>query len=145
MPDSIKKQILDRIASNLAPLKPATFREITRELDPVKIDKALPALMIHEGPESTYSKNTTQWTCRFPVYLTIVFQSVRNADAAKDALVAEVQKKIEADLTLNSLGLILDAGNEEPAPTADSNPVHRTTLKYTIQYTRKIADPTLIS
>ena len=33
MPDSIKKQIMDRIASNLAPLRPTTFRDITRELD----------------------------------------------------------------------------------------------------------------
>ena len=145
MPDSIKKQLLDRIASNLAPLKPATFRDITRELDPVKIGKALPALMIHEGPETTSAKSTTQWTCRFPVFLTIIFPSVRNADTTKDALVAEVQKKIEADLTLNSLGLILDAGNEQPAPTADANPVHRTTLKYTVEYKRKIADPALIS
>jgi hypothetical protein len=145
MPDSIKKQIVDRIAFNLAPLKPATFREITRELDPTKDGKALPALMIYDGPESTYSKNTTQWTCRFPVYIKIIYQTARNAQATKDALVTEVQKKIEADLTLNSLGLILDAGNEEPAPTADSNMTHRTTLKYTVEYKRKISDPTLIS
>ena len=39
----------------------------------------------------------------------------------------------------------IDAGNEEPAPTADSNPIHRTTLRYTVEYKRKIADPTLIS
>jgi len=145
MPDSIKKQIMDRIASNLAPLKPTTFRDITRELDAVRDAKALPALMIYDGPETTVAKTTTQWTCRFPVYFKIVFSSMRNAQATKDALVAEVQKKIEADLTLNSLGGIIDAGNEEPAPTADSNPIHRTTLKYTVEYKRKIADPTLIS
>jgi len=29
--------------------------------------------------------------------------------------------------------------------TADSNPIHRTTLVYTVEYKRKIADPTLIS
>ena len=70
---------------------------------------------------------------------------MRNNQATKDALVAEVQKKIEADLMLNSLGGILDAGNEEPAPTSDANPIHRTTLKYTVEYKRKIADPTLIA
>lgn len=140
MPDPIKKQIMDRIASNLAPLKPATFRDITRELDATRDSKALPALMIYDGPETT-----TQWTCRFPVYFKIVFSSMRNSQATKDALVAEVQKKIEADLTLNSLGGIIDAGNEEPAPTSDANPIHRTTLRYTVEYKRKIADPTLIS
>jgi hypothetical protein len=143
MPDPIKKQILDRILSDLAPLKPATFREITRELDPVKDSKALPALMVNDGPETTFSKTTTQWTCRFPVYIRIHYLSARDAQSAKDTLVSEVQKKI--DMLLNSLGAIIDAGNEEPAPTADSNQVHRTTLKYTIEYKRKIGDPTLIS
>jgi hypothetical protein len=141
MPDSIKKQIMDRIASNLAPLKPAIFRDITREHDSTKDSKALPALMIFDGPETTVAKTTTQWTCRFPVYFKIVFSSPRYSQATKDALVAEVQKKIEADLMLNSLGGII----EEPAPTADSNPIHRTTLKYTVEYKRKIGDPTLTS
>jgi hypothetical protein len=145
MPDPIKKQIMDRIASDLAPLKPSVFRDITREHDSTKDSKALPALMIFDGPEVTLSKTTTQWTCRFPVYFKIVFSSPRNSQATKDALVAEVQKKIEADLTLNSLGGIIDAGNEEPAPTADSNPIQRTTLRYTVEYKRKIADPTLIA
>jgi hypothetical protein len=145
MPDTIKKQIMDRILSDLAPLKPATFRGITRELDPVKDSKALPALMVHDGPETTFSKTSIQWTCRFPVYIRIHFLSARDAQSTKDTLVSEVQKKIEADLTLNSLGAIIDAGNEEPAPTSDSNPVHRTTLRYTVEYKRKIGDPTLIS
>src|SRR5688572_22935443 len=60
MPDSIKKQIMDRIASDLAPLKPATFRDITRENDSTRDSKALPALMIYDGPETTVSKTTTQ-------------------------------------------------------------------------------------
>jgi hypothetical protein len=145
LPDSIKKQIMDRIASNLASLEPGTFRDITRELDSTRDSKPLPALMIYDGPETTVAKTTTQWTCRFPVYFKIVFNSARNAQITKDALITEVQKKIEADLMLNSLGGIVDAGNEEPAPTADSNPIHRTTLKYTVEYKRKIADPTLIS
>jgi hypothetical protein len=93
MPDSIKKQILDRILSDLAPLKPGTFREITRELDPVKDSKALPALMINGGPETTFSKSATQWTCRFPVYIRIHYLSARDAQSVKDNLVSEVQKK----------------------------------------------------
>ncbi len=145
MPDSIKKQIMDRIATDLAPLKPATFRDITRELDPVKDGKALPALTIYDGPETTVAKTSTQWTCRFPVYFKIMFATVRNVQATKDLLVSEVQKKIEADLTLNGLGGIIDAGNEDPVPTADAHPVHRTTLKYLVEYKRKIGDPTLIS
>lgn len=72
MPDPIKKQIMDCILAELAPLKPATFREIIRELDPVKIAKVLPALIVHDGPETTFSKNTTQWTCRFSLYLKII-------------------------------------------------------------------------
>ena len=136
---------MDRIATDLAPLKPGTFRDITREHDSTRDSKALPALMIYDGPEETVSKTTTQWTCRFPVYFKIFFPSARDAQTTKDALVTEVQKKIEADLTLNSLGGIIDAGNEQPAPTADSNPVHRTTLVYTVEYKRKIADPTLVS
>ena len=145
MPDSIKKQIVDRILSDLAPLKPSVFRDITREHDSTRDSKALPALMIYDGPEKTVAKDTTQWTCRFSAYFKIVFTAPRNAQATKDALITEIQKKIEADLTLNSLGGIIDAGNEEPAPNADSNPIHRTTLIYTVEYKRKIGDPTLIS
>ena len=146
MPDPIKKQIMDRVLSNLAPLKAnGTFRDITRENDALKESKALPLMMVHDGEETTVSKTATVWTCRFPVFLRITFQAARDAGSAKDALVAEVQKKIEADLTLNSLGLVLDGGNEEPAWTADSQVVHRTTLQYQVQYTRKIGDPTLSS
>jgi hypothetical protein len=142
MPDPIKKQIMDRVLSNLAPLKTnGTFRDITREWDVLKPSKALPALMVYDGEESTVSKTASVWTCRFPVHLRIVFPLLRN----KDALVSEVQKKIEADMTLNNLGAIVDAGNEEPSLLADSATVHRTSLRYTVQYTRKIGDPTLIS
>src|SRR5436190_6137356 len=114
MPDSLKKQIIDRILSNLAPLKPGTFRDITREHDSTRDSKALPALMIFDGEELTVAKSTTQWTCRFPVHFKIVFSAPRNSQPTKDALVTEVQKKIEADLTLNNLGGIIDAGNELP-------------------------------
>jgi hypothetical protein len=146
MPDSIKKQILDRVLSNLAPLKTnGTFRDISRESDTLKESKALPALMVYDGPESTVSKTATVWTCRFNVYLKINFPAARNAGVTKDALVTEVQKKIEADMTLNNLGLIIDAGNEEPLTRADANRLHQTTLRYAVQYTRKIGDPTLIS
>jgi len=142
MPDPIKKQIMDRVLSNLAPLKTnGTFRDITREWDVLRPSKALPALMVCDGEESTVSKTSTVWTCRFPVYLKLVFTGA----PSKDALVSEVQKKIEGDMTLNSLGAIVDAGNEEPATVAQSSPVHRTTLRYTVQYTRKIGDPTLVS
>src|SRR5688572_24381448 len=142
MPDPIKKQIMDRVLSNLAPLKTnGTFREITREWDVLKPGKALPALMVYDGEESTVSKTSTVWTCRFPVYLRLVF----SAADSKDAMVSEVQKKIEGDLTLNSLGTIVDAGNEESTVIGQANPVHRTSLRYTVQYTRKIGDPTLIS
>src|SRR5436190_13056628 len=125
---------MDRIAADLAPLKPGTFRDITREHDSTRDSKALPALMIYDGEETTVAKTTTQWTCRFPVFFKMVFSAPRNSQATKDALVTEVQKKIEADLTLNSLGGVIDAGHEEPLPTADSNPIHRTTLKYTVEY-----------
>ena len=142
MPDPIKKQIMDRVLSNLAPLKTnGTFRDITREWDVLKPSKALPALMAYDGEETTVSKTSTVWTCRFPVYLRIVYPVA----GSKDALVSEVQKKIEGDMTLNSLGAIVDAGNEEPAIAAHATPVHRTSLRYTVQYTRKIGDPTLIS
>lgn len=142
MPDPIKKQIIDRVLSNLAPLKTnGTLRDITREWDVLKPSKALPALMVHDGEETTFAKTSTVWTCRFDLHLRLVFPFARD----KDALVSEVQKKIEADMTLNNLGAIVDAGNEEPTVLGGSATVHRTTLRYTIQYTRKIGDPTLLS
>ena len=142
MPDPIKKQIMDRVLSNLAPLKTnGTFRDITREWDVLRPSRALPALMVADGKETTLSKPATVWTCRFDLQLRMVFAFARD----KDALVSEVQKKIEADMTLNTLGAIVDAGNEEPAVTSESATVHRTTLRYTVQYARKIGDPTAVS
>ena len=142
MPDPIKKQIMDRVLSNLAPLESnGTFRDITREWDVLRPSKALPALMVADGKETTVSKTATVWTCRFDLQLRIVFPFSKD----KDALVSEVQKKIEGDMTLNNLGGIVDGGNEEPAVVAESATVHRTTLRYTVQYTRKIGDPTLSS
>ena len=142
MPDPIKKQIMDRVLSNLAPLKAnGTFRDITREWDLLRPSKALPALMIADGRETTYSKTSTVWTCRFDLHLRLVFPKA----ADKDTLVSEVQKKIEGDPTLNGLGGIVDAGNEDPTVIGDWATVHRTALRYTVQYTRKIGDPTALS
>lgn len=142
MPDPIKKQIMDRVLSNLAPLKTnGTFRDITREWDLLRPSKALPALMVADGKETTFAKTSTVWTCRFDLHLRLVFAAARE----RDALVSEVQKKIEGDMTLNNLGAIVDAGNEDPAVAGESATVHRTALRYTVQYTRKIGDPTLVS
>ncbi len=142
MPDPIKKQIMDRVLSNLAPLKAnGTFRDITREWDVLRPSKALPALMVADGRERTIANSATVWTCRFDLLLRLVFPFARD----KDALVSEVQKKIEGDLTLNSLGTIVDAGNEEPAVVSSSATVHRTELRYSVEYTRKIGDPTSVS
>jgi hypothetical protein len=146
MPDPIKNQIMDRVLSTLQPLKTnGTLREISRGVDPLRTLRALPALMVTDGLEKTYAKTATAWQCRFPLELRIIFARARDAAAKRDELAAEVEKTLEADSTLGGLGTILDAGNEDPAPGADSDPTHETILRYTIQYTRKIADPYLSS
>ena len=146
MPDSIKTQILARVVTTLTPLVTATtFRSLTRENDRLRDTKSLPALMIGDGPETTYSKTDTVWTCRFPLEIRIVFAKSREAGTRKDFLVAEVQKTLEGDITLGGLGRILNAGNEQPSTSADHEQTHRTMLTYTIEYTRRIADPYLIS
>ena len=144
MPDPIKQQILARVIADLTPLVTnATVRSLTRENDRLRETKSLPALMVADGPEITHSKTDTVWTCRFPIEIRIVFAKTRDSGAQKDLLVAEVQKALEADITLSGLGRILNAGNEQPSPNADHDQTHRTMLTYTIEYTRKIADPYL--
>jgi hypothetical protein len=144
MPDPIKKQILDRVLSTLQPLKTnGTFRDISRQMDRLVDSKALPVLMIVDGPEKTHARTDTVWECRFTLELQIVFARPRDAAARKDVLVAEVEKTLEGDITLGGLGRILDAGNEQPVQGADSDQTHRSVLRYTIQYTRKIGDPYL--
>ena len=146
MPEPIKNQIIDRVISDLTALVTAgTFRSLTRENDRLRDTKALPALMITDGPEITYDKTDTVWTCRFPVEIRIIFAKSRNAGEQKDLLVAEVQETLEADITLAGLGRILNAGNEQPSSSADHEQTHRTLLTYTIEYTRRIADPYLAS
>ena len=142
MPDSIKHQIVDRVITTLTPLVTnGTFRSLTRESDRLREIKALPALMIFDGNEITYAKTDTIWICRFTLELRFVFAKSRNAGTVKDALVAEVQKTLEADIALGGLGRILNAGNEQPPAGPDAEQTHRTLLAYTIEYTRKIADP----
>jgi hypothetical protein len=146
MPDSVKNQILDRVLSTLQPLKTnGTFREISRGVDPLRVLRALPALMVSDGPEKTHATTATVWQCRFPLEVRIMFARPRDAATKRDELVAEVEKALEADASLGGLGTILDAGNEDPFPSADSDPTHETVLRYTIQYTRRIADPYLSS
>jgi len=146
MPDPIKQQVIARVITTLTPLVTnATFRSLTRENDRLRETKSVPAMMISDGPETTYSKSDTVWTCRFPLEVRIVFAKSRDAGEKKDVLVAEVEKTLEADISLGGLGRILNAGNEQPLPSADSEQTHRTMLTYTIEYTRKIADPYLSS
>ena len=146
MPDSIKNQILDRVISTLTPLLAnGTFRSLTRESDRIREIKSLPALMVIDTSEITYAKTDTLWICRLTLELRIVFAKSRDAGPTKDFLVAEIQKTLEADITLGGLGRILNAGNEQPPPGPDSEQTHRTLLTYTIEYTRRIADPYLAS
>jgi hypothetical protein len=146
MPDPVKTLILNRVVTTLTPLVTnATFRSLTRENDRLRETKSLPAMIIADGNEITYSKTDTVWTCRFPLEIRIVFAKSRDAAAKKDLLVAEVQKTLEADMALGGLGRVIDAGNEQPSASADHEQTHRTMLQYTIEYTRKIADPYLVS
>lgn len=148
MPDSIKKSIMDRVATDLAPLVAAsTVRAITRDYDNLRELKALPAIMLADGPETTHDRDDVLsiWTCRFKLEIRIVFAKTRDAGVLKDAIVAEVQKYLEGDINLGGLGRILNAGNEDPGRIADSNQTHRTLLEYNIEYTRKIADPYVVS
>ena len=146
MPESIKNQILDRVLSTLEPLKTnGTFRALNRGVDPLRSLRPVPALAVADGPEKTHARTATAWECRFPLEIRIIFASHREAAAKRDELVAEVEKTIEADATLGGLGLVIDAGNEAPFPSADTDPTHEAVLRYTIHYTRKIADPYLSS
>ena len=109
MPDPIKQQVIARVITVLTPLVTnATFRSLTRENDRLRDSKSLPALMLADGPETIYSKTDTVWTCRFPLEIRIVFAKSRDAGERKDLLVAEVQKTLEADITLAGLGRILN-------------------------------------
>ena len=146
MPNSIKQQILDYVLSALEPLKTnGTVREITRELDRVYDGRALPLIQVFDGDEITYAKTDTVWNCRFKLTIHIAFGFQRDPGPQKDFLVAEVQKKIESDLTLGGTARIVDAGNETPLVDTKDRTRHRTILTYTIQYTRKIGDPYSLS
>lgn len=142
MPDPIKKQIMDRFQTNMTTLVTAgTVKAATREYDVSKGFGPVPSLQFYDGPETTRAKDAVKWTCRFPVIVTVFFGS----SAEKDVLVSEVQKKVEGDMTINSLGQIVDAGNEEPTTGGQAATIHRTTLRYMVEYTRKIGDPTLLT
>jgi hypothetical protein len=146
MPASIKQQILDYVLSALEPLRVnGTVREITRQLDRITDSKVLPCLMVYDGEEKTFSRTDTVWSCRFKLSIVIAFGWQRDPGPQKDFLVAEVQKKMESDLTLGSTSRIVDAGNETPVSDEKTRTAHRTTLTYTVQYNRRIGDPYLSS
>lgn len=142
MADSIKKRIMDRILENLAPLEEeARVRSITRELDPLASSDKLPALMIYDGEELEIARDNRGRTYEFPVTIKVLVSSARDLPAAKDAVVAEVQKLMESDVQLGGLANLVDGGAEVPFLNELNKPVGGALLQWTVQYRRVRGDP----
>jgi hypothetical protein len=145
MPDPIKTQILARLATDLAAAGPG-FRKIQRGL-PINPRKGpFPAAYLIEKDETTIKLDGTTLHQQFNIHIIIHFQDHRDPPKAKDLLVAETQSNIEGDTGLGGLGEIINSGEDVPefAQQPGDN-LHRTTLTFTIRYTRKLGDPYLAS
>lgn len=145
MPDSIKKRIMDFYGTGLATMVGSGFELVGREKDASKAFRKLPVLQYWDGLDVVRSKGSTFWTCRFFLVLHVFYSPGADPGSVKDDLVKQIQTIIEADLTVNGLGVLIDGGTEDPSPSPKENPFHQTELRYTIEYTRKIGDPTALS
>ena len=141
MPDSIKKQIMARVLSNLAPLTPTPFRLVERRVDILAAADVKPSLFVYDGEEEPAGEDNHGRTFRFPLALKIMFESQRNLGDVKDTLVWQVQNAIEDDIQLNGLANILDGGNEVPFVEEQGKPDAGALVFYTVEYRRVRGDP----
>src|SRR5438309_1587699 len=123
MPDSIKKQVMDRILADLATLVPATFVSVKRELNPLKEAEQMPSLMVYDGPETRVGQDSRGRIYQFPLGIRIWLADYQDLSSTKDVYVPQVQQKIEGDLQLGALANIVDGGEEHPFINEIGSPI----------------------
>lgn len=134
---SIKQLIIDQFITQISALVPATVKKVERGFSVEAISDVLPMIMVNDGEEKTVDFDQVRWTCRFPINVDIVYPN----HALKDDLVMAAQIAVEADLSLSSLGAIVNGGDESPLLSSPKQTTHRTRLAYTVEYTRLVGDP----
>jgi hypothetical protein len=141
MADPIKKRIMDRVLSNLATLKPATARSVTRELDIEKVARDLPAILVYTSPEQQSGRDNRGRTFRFTLAVKCLLQDPRDIQSATEVMVAKVQQVMESDIQLNGLATLLDGEDVTYFVNELNKPVGGAFITYDIEYRRLRGDP----
>jgi hypothetical protein len=137
MPESIKLQIMNKVKANLGTLVTSElFRSVSREMDPLAKNKAMPSLMIYDGTEVPIGSDTRGITKEFPLTIRLNFTAPRDISEEKDRLVPKVQKVMEdlANIQLNGLATIVDSGTEVPFINEINVPEGGAWLIYRVEY-----------
>lgn len=148
MSESIKKQILGRVSTNLGTMVSASnptpagkVRSVKREMDLLKWSEAVPALMIYDGDEEIVDEDERGITLQFPMMIKACWSDHRDLSTKKDELVPEIQRIMESDLQLGGLANWVKGGQEEPFINEVGKPEGGAMVLYMVEYRRMRGNP----
>lgn len=146
-PLSIKRRIMDHLVERISELKndldvldPA-LKLVERAVNPLQESKALPSVFIYDGTEQEVERDTKGRTYNFPVILVLRLKATKLPAETLDTYVAAIQEKMEANIQLDALGVVMDDASVEPFINDLDGPVIGAAISYRVQYRRKLGLP----
>lgn len=138
MADSVKKKIMTRLGVMFDELKTdSSLRYAERTFAPPERSRIYPSAFFYEGIEKPVGADTRGRSYRFPLYIDILFRTETDLLGQKDDLTALVQDKIESDLQLSGLGVLIEPGEEIPLMSRLKEPAGGVRLVFPILYRRE--------
>lgn len=146
---SVKEQIIARLLVLLETLKVAgTVRVVERITTANQLGTKRPSIHLIIGAEVNVSEEEELrgYILEFPIAIILLVEHPRDAAAAAEALVGDIQTAIESDIQLtgadgNSLATKIVYQGNEPFSTDQSKPLGGSELTYLIQYRRMRGAP----
>lgn len=141
---TIKQQICARIKTLLDPLVTENkVRLVARKRSLFLLEDVRPAIHIVIGPETVLAEEESHrgYEMEFDCFIKIIAGKQRDPEDYCDELAGEVQKKIEADLQLNSLASWIKYTGDLPFTFEELKPEGGIVVNYVIRYRRYNADP----
>lgn len=148
MPEkSIKRRIMDQLLERLSELKndlntvdPA-IKSVTRTLDPLQASDALPCVRLTEGTVREVSRDVQGRTYQFEVMAIVMIRQTKDAAEELEAYIAAMQVKMETNIQISGLAVVMDDFQCEYFLNQLKAPVAGAALSYTVQYRHRRGDP----
>lgn len=148
MPEkSIKRRIMDQLLERLSELKndvntvdPA-IKSVVRTLDPLQASKEMPSIALTEGTVSEIQRDIQGRTYTFEVMAIVMIRQSKDAAEELEAYIAAMQVKMETNIQIDGLAVVMDDFNCEFFINNLKSPVVGAALSYTVRYRHRRGDP----